>query len=413
MTSLYTDFDHANPPLGPDGTPYDFFEALRDEALETETPIGWSKEYGGFWVATGFEVVRDIFQDTQRFSNRGVTFPAYDVGEDSTLMLAAQDPPAHDKYRKLVQSAFGPRKVQDFGDELTRTTNNLIDQFIEDGEVELVAALTDEVPARLTAIILGLDPEDGELYRKWVWAMSHLFLTDPDTAGKHVAEMDAYFVEELARRKKNLGDDVLSRVIQAENDGERLTDQEIKDFFIVLLIGGIENTSKLLATMFWRLGWDVEARRRMTKLKDTKMIVAMDEFLRCYPPAYLARLITEDVEIGGVKMEEGQHVVLHLQTANRDPRAFEHPDVLVLDRSPNKHFALGNGIHRCLGAHLVRFEGRIVAEAMIDRIPEFQLDASKPPTWISGQVSGIGEVHLTFPPGGGRRNEAPTLTEAA
>lgn len=411
--SLYTDFDHANPPIGPDGTPYDFFEALRDEAVASETPIGWSNHYGGFWIATGYDVVRDIFQDSQRFSNRGVTFPAYDIGEESTLMLAGQDPPAHEKYRKLVQSAFGPRKVRDFGDELTRTTNALIDEFIGDGEVELVHALTDEVPARLTAIILGLDPGDGDLYRKWVWAMSHLFLTDPDTAAKHVAEMDAYFVEELARRKKNLGEDVLSMVIQSEADGQRLTDQEIKDFFIVLLLGGIENTSKLLATMFWRLGWDMEARRRMISRHDANMQVAMDEFLRYYPPAYLARLVTEDVEIGAVKMEAGQHVVLHLQTANRDPRAFDYPDVLVLDRSPNRHFALGNGIHRCLGAHLVRFEGQIVAEAMLGRIPEFTLDTTKPPRWISGQVAGIGEVHLTFPPGGGRREEAPTLTEAA
>jgi cytochrome P450 len=411
--SLFTNFDHTVPPLGSDGTPLEFYEALRDEMLQTGTDIGWSEQHGGFWVATGYDVVRDIFHDTAHFSNKGVTFPAYAVDEDSTLMLAAQDAPEHKKYRRLVQGPFSPQKVQSFNEPLKAMTNKLIDGFIEDGEVDLVPALTDAVPSRMTAVILGIDPEDGDLYRKWCWAITHLFLEDPQTAAQHVAEMDAYFVETLAHRKQHLGDDVLSLVIQSEVDGEKLTDQEIKDFFIVLLLGGIENTSKLLSTMFWRLGWDIEMRRRMRNLRGEQMLLAMDEFLRYYTPAWLGRLITEDVEIGGVQMQKGQHVILHNQIANRDPRQFVHPDALVLDREPNRHFGLGMGVHRCLGAHLVRYEGQIVAEAMLSRIPEFELDRRRTPTWINGQVSGMADVHLVFPRGGGGRAEPRSLAEAA
>lgn len=411
--SLFDNYDHTTPPIGGDGTPYDFYEAMRDEALEAGRDISWSNAHGGFWVATGYDTVRDIFHDTKNFSNKGVTFPAYAIGEDSTLMLAGQDSPEHKKYRRLVQAPFSPQKAAEFTPKLVEMTNTLIDQFIDDGEVDLVKRLTDDVPARMTAVILGIDPEDGDLYRKWVSAMTHLFLTDPELAAQHVAEMDAYFVEMLAHRKKNLGDDVLSTVIQSEVDGERLSDQEIKDFFIVLLLGGVENTSKLLSTMFWRLGWDLELRRRMSRLRGPDLVIAMDELLRIYPPAWLGRLITEDVEIQGHKMEAGQHVILQLQVANRDPRQFTTPDAIVLDRSPNKHFGLGLGVHRCLGAHLVRYEGQIVAEAMLNRIPEFSLDPRKPASWVSGQVSGMTDVNLVFPPGGGARDATTSMAEAA
>ncbi|HEX4108338.1 MAG TPA: cytochrome P450 [Solirubrobacteraceae bacterium] len=414
MTSLFTQFDHTTPPIGADGTPLAFYEALRDEMLQTGTDIGWSEQHGGFWVAAGYDVVRDIFHDTEHFSNKGVTFPAYAVDDDTTLMLAAQDAPEHKKYRRMVQGPFSPQKVQSFNEPLKAMTNQLIDEFIEDGEVDLVARLTDAVPARMTAVILGIDPEDGDLYRKWCWAITHLFLTDPETAAAHVGEMDAYFRETLAHRRKNLGDDVLSLVIQSvdPDTGETLSDQEIKDFFVVLLLGGIENTSKLLSTMFWRLGWDVEMRRRMQGLTGEKLLLAMDEFLRYYTPAWLGRLITADVEIGGVQMHRGQFVILHNQIANRDPRQFTHPDAIVLDREPNRHFGLGMGVHRCLGAHLVRYEGQIVAEAMLKRIPEFEL--ARPATWINGQVSGMADVHLRFPPGAGRNGTSkPALSEAA
>jgi cytochrome P450 len=140
------------------------------------------------------------------------------------------------------------------------------------------------------------------------------------------------------------------------------------------------------------------------------MLLAMDEFLRYYPPAYLGRLILEDVEIEGVKMKAGQHVLLHQQTANRDRSLFEDPDTIHLDRSPNRHLGLGLGVHRCLGAHLVRNEGQIVAEAFLKRIPEFELDESKPPSWIPGQVSGMANVHLKFP--AGKRLDGKPLAEA-
>jgi cytochrome P450 len=398
--SLYTSFDHYNPPIGPDQTPYDYFEALRDEAIETETPIGWSEVYGGFWVCTGWEEAREIQHDTEAFSNIDVTFPSYALPGGRPMMLSGIDEPAHKKYRRLVQAPFSPARAWSMADYFRTDTNHLIDRFIDSGRVDIVQTLTQEVPGRMTAMLLGLPPEEGGRYRTWVHAIAQQALRDPEGAAPHLREMDEHFEVILAERRANPGDDVLSLIIQSEIDGERLTDEEIKDFFVVLLVGGIDNTVYLLANMMWRLGWDKELRRRLAR-KPALLETAVDEFLRFYSPGIVARLITKEVTVGGVTMQPGQHVVVFHPIVNRDPRQFENPDVFNPERTPNRHFGLGLGIHRCLGAHLVRVEAQCVFEEFMRRIPEWELDPERTSSWLPGQVGGMVSVPIVFPSGGG------------
>jgi cytochrome P450 len=402
--SLYGTYDHYDTPIGPDGTPFQYFEALRDEMIETETPIGWSDVYGGFWVVTGWEESRDIMHDTENFSNREVTFPSYGVGDDSEknyqLMLAGQDEPDHKKYRRLVQGPFSPKRAADISAPLRETTNELIDGFIDSGRCDIVETLTNEVPARLTAIILGLPPEDGALYRSWTHAMAQQIHTEPEAATAKLEEMGEYFEEMLESRRRNPGDDVLSLVIESEIDGQKLTHDEIKDFWVVLLLGGIDNTTKLLGSMLWRMAWDKELRRRHVERLDL-LKTSIDEFLRYYSPALTCRLVAKPVEIHGVEMEPGQHVVLENRATNRDPRQFDHPDVFDPERTPNRHFGLGLGIHRCLGAHLVRVEAEVASQEFIRRVPVWELDPDSNPHWVAGQVGGMETVPIVFPPGGG------------
>jgi cytochrome P450 len=418
--SLYTNYDHYKSPIGPDGTPYQYFEALRDEAIDTDTPIGWSEVYGGFWVVTGWDEAREIMHNTGAFSNREVTFPSYGVTDEDVerpyqMMLAGQDEPDHKKYRRLVSGPFSPRNADVITQPLRATTNELIDAFVDDGAVDIVEALTNEVPARLTAIILGLPPEDGGLYRSWTHAMAQGIHTDPEGARAKLAELDDYFAVMLADRRRNLGDDVLSLVIQSEVDGERLTEQEIKDFWVVLLLGGIDNTTKLLGSMLWRLAWDKELRRRHVAHPEV-LATSIDEFLRYYSPGISCRLVVQPAEVRGISFEPGQNVVLAHPVANRDPRQFEHPDVFDPERSPNRHLALGMGIHRCLGAHLVRVEARVASEEFLKRVPEFELDSAKPAKWIPGQVAGMETVSIVYPPGGGyweRNGSTATAAESS
>ncbi len=393
--SLISTADHYNTPLGPDGTPFAYFEALRDEA--EKTPIARSEAYGGYWFVGGYAESVEIMQNHTAFSNKGVTFPKYETG-DFELMLAAQDEPTHKKYRQLVAAPFSPAKTAEFAEELGRTANDLIDSRIELGNGDAASWFANEIPARLTAIILGLPPEDGDKYREWMWAITHYFVTEPEKAAATFGEMVAHAQELIAERRKNPGNDVFSLVIQSEVDGERLSDEDLIGFFTVLLIGGIDNTARFLSTTLWRLSWDVELRRRLIARPEL-VPTAVDELLRYYSPALLGRDVIEPVTIGDVTMEPGQTALLWLPVANRDRRAFPNADALVPDRTPNRHLGLGNGIHRCLGAHLLRVEGRVAITEFLRRIPEFELDSNDKTDWTMGQVSGFNKVPIVFEPG--------------
>lgn len=405
--SLYSEFDHYNAPLGPDGTPFAYYESLRDEALATGTPIGWSEAYGGFWVVTGWQEAKEISHNHQAFSNTGATFPSYGTPGQRPIMLDEYDEPEHKRYRRLMTPPFSPKRAMDVAEELRGVTNELIDEFIDDGRVDVVEGLTNEIPARTIAIILGLPPEHGGSYRKWTDAIARLATTDPAAAKPLLEEFDAYYDELLEDRRRNLGDDVLSMVIQAEIDGVGLTDDEIKDFFVVLLLGGIDNTTKHLANMFWRLAWDPELRRRFVAHPEL-LSTGGDEFLRYYSPALAGRLAKERIEVGGVTIEPGQQLLMVNPILNRDPREFDNPDAFIPERTPNRHFGLGLGIHRCLGAHLVRVETQVCAEEFFKRIPEWELDPTRKAKWIRGQVAGMGEVPIVFPEGGGAADDAWT-----
>lgn len=396
MTSLVAHFDHHNPPIGPDGTPFEYYEAVRDEAMDA--PIGWSEAYGGFWVVNGYDECFELMQQPDRFSNAAVTFPAYQTGEKNQLMLAGMDQPEHKKYRGLVVGPFSPRQAAETEDALRTMTNALIDTFIADGAADVAKSVADEVPGRLTAISLGLPEEDGDRYRSWTDAIAHLYTTDPEAAGRIIGEMHQYFMGVIDERRRAPGEDVISLVIQSELDGERLTDEELLGFCIVLLLGGIENSSKLLSTALWRLAWDVELRRRLIA-KPALITTAADEFLRYYTPAGIGRLVLEDTTIGGVRMTKDQIAFLMLPVVNRDPRQFPHPDVFIADRAPNRHLTLGTGIHRCLGAHQLRTEGKVVFTEFLNRIPEFTLDPDRKAVWGTGQVTGMKEVPIVFPAG--------------
>jgi cytochrome P450 len=394
--SLYTTFDHYNFPLGPDGTPREYFEQLRDEAIETKTPIGWSEAYGGYWIVTGWEESREIHHNTTAFSNVESTFPSYGTPSGNKLMLAEMDEPQHKRYRRIVQGPFSPVAAAAMDSRIRALANRLIDGIIESGRIDVCNTI-DHLPELATAAILGLPLEDAPELTSFVRAMVQN-ATDPEGAAPKLRAMAEYWARSVEQRRTNPGDDLLTEIVNAEYDGERLNDKELLDFFAILLLGGLDNTSRWLGSAFFRLAWDKELRRRLAA-KPEMTRIAIEEFLRLDGPAMVFRLITERVEVAGVTIEPGQHLGLAHPVSNRDPRQFEHPDQFVPDRSPNRHFALGLGIHRCLGLHLVKIEGQIMVEEFLRRVPEFELDQNRKPRWVSGQVGAMVEVPIVFEPG--------------
>lgn len=399
VASFYAGYDHLDPPIGPDGTPYAYYEAFRDAAVAADQPVGWSEKHGGFWAVTSFADCERIDRDTETFSNDGIIFPKYAVSEP--LMLAEQDEPEHMRSRRLVNLAFMPRGVTALSEAIHAAVHELMDGFIESGRGDVGRILADPVPAILTAVMLGFPPEDGPMFDSWTTALTHEFLVSPETAMPKIAQMYAYFERNIERRRQEPGTDILSQVINSEIDGQRLSHKELLGFSTVLLIGGIENSAKLIGSAFWRLGWDVELRRRLVR-DPTKMNAAVDEFLRMYTPGSIGRTVKREVSIGGKTMKPGQQVMLALPIANRDPRAFPHPDAFLLDRTRNAHLALGTGPHVCLGQHLIRMEARVVLNEFLARIPDYRIDTDAPRYWTKGQVQGMSRVPIRFEPGAPR-----------
>lgn len=397
--SLFTHFDHYDLPLGPDGTPYDYFERLRDEAVETDTAIGWSEAYGGLWVVAAWEAAQEVHHNTEAFSNSACTFPKYGTPGDRPFMLSEMDDPMHKKYRRLVTTPFSPKSAEARDGQIRAIANNLIDGIVDSGRADACDA-TEYLPERVIAVILGLSLDDAPKYRRWVHAIVS-GATDPAGSAADLQEMAEYCLQSVEQRRRNPSDDLLTAIVQSEADGEKLNDTELVDFFTVLLLGGIDNTARFLSNVFWRLAWDKDLRRRLAR--DPGLVpFAVEEFLRMHGPAMVFRLVTERVTVADVTMEPGQYLGLAHPIYNRDPRQFDNPDSFIPERSPNRHFALGRGVHRCLGLHLVKVEVRIMIEEFLKRIPEFELDPAAKPVWKSGQVGAMIKVPIVFPAGGGQ-----------
>lgn len=323
-------------------------------------------------------------RDPEVFSQEGLLFPKYAVAEP--LMLAEQDEPEHMRSRRLVNTSFMPGSVGHFGDAMKKATHELIDGFIERGRADVGRILADPVPAIVTAVMLGFPQDDGPMFDRWTTALTHEYLANKEAALPKIAEMYQYFEANIERRKREPGNDILSQVINSVVDGERLSQKELLGFSTVLLIGGIENSAKLIGSAMWRLGWDVELRRRLID-DPSKMTGAVDEFLRMYTPGSIGRLVKRDTTIAGKTLKAGQQVMIALQVVNRDPRPFPHPDAFIFDRPRNAHLALGNGLHVCLGQHLIRMEARVVLnELTVMKPPRSSISAIVMPPTVSRAI---------------------------
>jgi cytochrome P450 len=385
--SLFTHYDHTSLPLGADGTPIEFYQNLRDEAFENKTPIGWSEELGGFWVVAGREEAQTIYRDVENFSSRQSSFPLYETATKQRLMLAEIDPPDHQRYRSLAQSAFSPQNVRTLKQQMHHVVDQLFDSVEGAPTIDVRASLGTRLPAAVTALMLGVPAEDGSIYRSWVDAMadSHLH---PEESEKILSGMKPYFDKLIADKRRNPDGQIMSDLVHARLDGDALSDRELLDFFSILLIGGLDNTALLLANIVWHLANDDRLRERLAAERDL-IPSSIEEFLRFYSPGKPARVVQRRVEVGGVTMLPGQILHFALPIINRDPREFENPDQFIADRFPNRHLALGSGIHRCLGMHLLRLELSVALEALLDRIPAFRVHPNRRVEWSCGHVEGI------------------------
>jgi cytochrome P450 len=366
--------DLADPETYVAGMPYDAFRELRRRA-----PVAWHpyKDGAGFFAVTGYDEVLAVSRDSTTWSSQA-TGVFYDVPlpEDEyqlALMMLTMDPPRHTKLRSLVSKGFTPRQVARLNQHIADTARQIVDDVMERGECDFVEDIAGALPSYVIAELLGIPLEDGRRLYALTEIMNTGVVGDPQAK---VAQMQMFmYGTELAARKREVpGDDIASSLLQAEVDGERLSDFEFNMFFLLLINAGGDTTRNLIAAGILAL---LEHPAEWARLAASPSLLpcAIEEMLRYTSPVTVfTRTATTDTELRGIPLRKGDRVALYYPSANRDEAHFADPDEFDICRAPNHHLAFGGGgTHFCLGANLARVEAAAIVPEVMSRMTDLEL----------------------------------------
>lgn len=390
--------------------PYPFFARLRDE-----DPVHYSDAHRG-WLLTRYDDAAAALVDPRLSSDRVRPLleklpPEQRRGIGPVMELFAEwmvvtDPPAHTRLRKLATGAFHPRKFVAMEDRIRALVDDYLDEFIASGEQDLVAGLAFPLPATVISELVGAPAADAERFKAWsqdlalvaFGAGGEVRADRHSRAEASIAEMLQYFGELIERERAEPDGTSLIADLVAGEDGERLSDEEMKGMCALFLFAGHETTTTTITSTVKLL---IENPDQMALLREDPKFSgrAVEEVLRVEGAIkVLHRWVTEDLEIRGRRIAAGERVLILLAAANRDPEKFVEPDRFLITRSPNPHLGFGKGIHACIGAMLARIEMRIAVAAIVERLPAIRFAEEEPtfnwaPSLASRALTELEVVH--------------------
>lgn len=346
---------------------------------------------GTLWGVSRYADVKDVSRRPEVFSNAGGIRP----NQPALPMMIDMDDPAHLKRRKLVNRGFTPRRVRDSEPQVRQACRQIVDAVIERGECDLVHEVAAHLPMIMIGDALGVRPEHRADLLRWSDDMVKGLATEAtpeqlEAAGNAFVEYTLYATEVIATRQADPGDDLMSILVHAEVDGDRLSHDEVIQESLLILIGGDETTRHVISGGVHQLLLHRDQWERLAA-DPTARPAAVEEMLRWVTPIKnMVRTATQDVELGGQLIREGDELMLLYPSANRDEAVFEEPFRFDIARTPNEHVAFGFGTHYCLGASLARLEISAMLDELVTRLPDLALsdpDAPleyRPANFISG-----------------------------
>jgi cytochrome P450 len=387
VTDWVHDFDHTDPRWTEN--PFPIWDELR-----AECPVVHTKRFLGCYMPTTYEAVKQVSYDTEHFSSRRVIVRDIRPEITNTAPPITSDPPEHKPAKQLLLPPFTPDAMKKLEPRVRSICNELIDGFVNDGAIDAAARYTRHIPVRAIAHMLGIPEKDGDLFIKWIHEILELGITDDEILMRAVHEMTAYFADQVARRKVEPADDLISTLMQArDTNGQPLSDAHVLGTLRLLLIAGIDTTWSAIGASLWHLAKTPADRQRL--IAEPELLpTAIEEFLRAYAPVTMAREVMKETVISGCPVKPGNMVLLSFPAANRDPAVFPDADKVVIDRKENRHAAFGLGIHRCVGSNLARMEMTVAIQEWLKRIPDFRLDPAGTVSWSEGTVRGPRQLPL-------------------
>ena len=360
--------------------PYPTYRALRENAPVKRLP-------NGCYFLTRYDDLIAAYKNTKAFSSdkKKEFLPKYGASllyEHHTTSLVFNDPPAHTRVRRLIMGALSPRAIAGMEPDLIALVDSLLDRIETRDRFELIEDFASAIPVEVIGNLLDVPHEEREPLRDWSLAI--LGALEPvigkeafDRGNAAVKDFLAYLETLVERRRARPGNperDVLTRLIQGEDNGERLTAKELLHNCIFLLNAGHETTTNLIGNGLVTLTQSPQEKQRLIAQPDL-IKTAVEEMLRYESSNQLGnRMIVEETELGGIKMPPGTLVTLCIGAANRDPAQFPDPERFDVARTPNRHLAFGTGAHQCAGMALARLEGAIAISRFLKRFPNYVLD---------------------------------------
>jgi cytochrome P450 len=342
------------------------------------------------WMVTRYDDVRTVLADP-RFSRAAAAAsggPRITAGRPSLpSSILAADPPAHTRLRKLVASAFTARRTKQLRSYIAGLVGDLL-KAMENvaAPADLVTHLTQPLPLAVICELMGVPETGREFFHAWADALKSVTAQPAEATVAALSEMTAYLGELIAAKRADLTDDVLGTLIAARDQQERLSEDELVSFCLVLLLGGYQTTAERLAGMSYTLLCHPD-QLDLLRVYPDRMSTAVEELLR-YPQftaTGLLRVVIEDLELGGVTLRAGEAVMPIVSSANRDESIFTNADQLDLFRTDNPHLTFGHGVHHCLGAQLARIQLTEALGALLRRFPGLRLAGPEhPPLWKTG-----------------------------
>ncbi len=376
-----------------------FWAGDHHEALtwvRANAPVYWD---GVVWGVSRYADVKAVSKDPATFSSAGGIRPQ----QPALPMMIDMDDPAHLKRRMLVNKGFTPRRVRDSEPAVRRACTEILDAVCERGEADLVHDIAAHLPMIMIGDALGVRPEHRADLLRWSDDMLKGLSTEAtaeqlEAAANGFAEYTAYAHEVITDRQANPQDDLMSILVHAEVDGERLTVEDVLQEALLILIGGDETTRHVISGGVHQLLLDRDQWDAVAADPDLRPS-AVEEMLRWVTPIKnMVRTATRDVELGGQKVEAGDELMLLYPSANRDEDVFDDPFRFDVARTPNEHVAFGFGPHFCLGASLARLEIAVMLDELLERLPDLALadPDAEPPLRPANFVSGLEHLPVQF-----------------
>lgn len=381
-----------------------------ERALRAGCPVAWSESSGGFWVLASHDAVTRALRDHETFSSakyfdedgeprNGVTIP---TSQGFRIVPTETDPPEWNGYRRMLNPVFAPAAVEQLEPLILDVTTDVINRVVERGSVDLVLDIINPITALITLHIMGLPLEDWEAFAGPIHEITYspVGSAEYDRAAQGIADVLERFRVSIAAHRIEPRDDLISFMIASTVEGEALGDDALVDLCFQILAGGVDTTTGLLGNTFVYLDQHVEDRARLLK-EDGLLRIATEEFLRVYAPLPSnARTVLTETELGGQRLCPGERVLALFGSANRDEAVFSDPDVVQLDRFPNRHTSFGIGIHRCLGSNLARAMFRTVVTQVLVRLGDYRIEPDGAERYKSiALVNGYVGIKASFTPG--------------